>query len=191
MTATGPDGSNRILSGTGTAPDLNPITISVPFSGASLNGNETLVTYTNAVNTGVFKICKASASSLDQDETFLFAWSYTLNGTGYSGVVGLSPGQCGYVTGSLTSTSPQIPVVDNTGAPVVVTVAGDVDTGTWVRGVNYYIASITFAGPGTLLTDSTATAISTFSIGQGTNAITYDNEPCDSNGCTSNTGITG
>jgi len=185
VTATGPDGSNRILSGTGVAPDLNPITVSVPFSGTSINGNETLVTYTNAVNTGVFKICKTSSSSTLLDESFVFNWSYTLNTTSPAGQITLAPGQCGYLNGSLSGTSPAIPVVDNSGAPVTVSVSGDTDTtgGIWVLNGLYYISSISFTGPGLLTSHDTYTGASKFTIGQGTNVLTYDNEACDSNGC--------
>ena len=185
VTATGPDGSNRILSGTGVSPDLNPITISVPFSGTSINGNETLVTYTNAVNTGVFKICKQSSSSTLLDESFTFNWSYTLNGPATIGAITLAPGQCGYLNGSLSGTSPAIPVVDNSGSPVSVSVSGDTDTtgGIWVLNGLYYISSISFNGPGLLTSHDTYTGASSFTIGQGTNALTYDNEACNSNGC--------
>jgi hypothetical protein len=185
VTATGPALDNRILSGTGVAPDLNPITVSVPFSGTSINGNETLVTYTNAVNTGVFKICKVSSSPTLQDESFTFNWSYTLNGTPAAGAITLAPTQCGYLNGSLSGTSPAIPVVDNNGIPVSVSVSGDTDTGTWLLNTNYYIplGGITFTGPGVLTSGNTSTGASSFTIGQGTNVLTYDNEACDSNGC--------
>jgi hypothetical protein len=185
VTATGPTNDNRILFGTGVAPDLNPITVSVPFSGTSINGNETLVTYTNAVNTGVFKICKQSSSSTLLDESFVFNWSYTLNNTPTVGQVTLSPGECGYLNGSLSGTSPAIPVVGNSGAPVTVSVSGDTDTtgGIWVLNGLYYISSISFTGPGLLTSSDTYTGASSFTIGQGTNVLTYDNEACDSNGC--------
>jgi hypothetical protein len=189
VTATGPDGSNRILSGTGVAPDLNPITVSVPFSGTSIKGNETLVTYTNAVNTGVFKICKASDSPTLQGEGFLFNWTYTLNGgTPVAGAITVAPGECGYLDGSGLPYSPPIPVVDNNGNPVTVSVSGDADTGTagWVLNTNYYIlpmTGISLTGLGSLTSGNTNTGASSFTIGQGTNALTYINVACGSNGC--------
>src|ERR1019366_6303918 len=160
-------------SGTGVAPDLNPITVSVPFSGTSINGNETLVTYTNAVNTGVFKICKTSSSSTLLDESFVFNWSYTLNTTSPAGQITLAPGQCGYLNGSLSGTSPAIPVVDNSGSPVTVSVSGDTDTtgGIWVLNGLYYISSISHTGSGAFA-ENPANGDSGFIIGQGVNSVT-------------------
>lgn len=183
-TATGPALDNRIVSGPTTSASGTTVTVSVPFSGEYLDGNETLVTYTNAVNTGVFKICKASSSSTLQGSGFLFNWSYTLNTTTYLGSVTVAPGQCGYVNG--TPLSPEIPVVDNNGNPVTVYVSGDTDAGGIVP---YYISSITFNGPGLLTSASIADSDASFTIGQGTNAITYDNEACNESGCPGGTGL--
>jgi hypothetical protein len=192
VTATGPDGSTRIISGTGIAPDLNPITVSVPFGGVS---NETLVDYTNAVNTGEFKICKTSSSSLLADESFVFNWNYTLNGTTFSSFpygITLKPGQCGWLNGSLNGLSGPIPVVDNTGAAVTVNVSGDTDTNiSYVLGHQYFINSITYSGSGSLTFADLTDGDSSFTIGQGINQLTYDNEPCASNGCPSPTGRIG
>jgi hypothetical protein len=71
VTATGPTGDNRLVSGT------NPVTASTPFGGVE---NETVVTFTNAVNTGQFKICKQSPEPTLQGVTFSFIDSYTVNG---------------------------------------------------------------------------------------------------------------
>jgi hypothetical protein len=183
VTATGPSLNNVIVSGPTTSASGTSVTVSVPFSGEYLDGNETLVTYTNAVNTGVFKICKTSSSSSLSGSGFTFNWSYTLNGTTVTGAVTLEPGQCGFVNGSLNGTSGPIPVVDNTGTAVTVYVTGDTDTGRYVLNTDYYISGITFVGPGSLTSANTYTGASSFTIGQGTNALTYDNEQCNESGC--------
>ena len=185
-TATGPALDNRIVSGPTTSASGTSVTVSVPFSGEYLDGNETLVTYTNAVNTGVFKICKESSSSTLAGSGFTFNWSYTLNGTPESGTVTLAPGQCGWLNGSLTSTSGPIPVVDNSGSAVTIYVSGDTDAGGIVP---YYISSITFNGPGSLTSSDAADSDASFTIGQGTNALTYDNEACNESGCPGGTGL--
>ena len=53
----------------------NPVTVSTPFGGVE---NETVVTFTNAVNTGQFKICKVSSEPTLQGVTFNFTYSYTV-----------------------------------------------------------------------------------------------------------------
>jgi hypothetical protein len=154
VTATGPTNDNRLLSGS------NPVTVSVPFGGV---GNETLVTYTNAVNTGQFKICKTTSEpQIIGGVTFTFAWSYTLDGIPTSGTVGLTPGEC---SGLLAT----IPVVDSSGNPVSVTV-GEAST------AGVYVNTITYAGNGSLVSSNTASGWSSFDIGLGVNSITYDNE---------------
>jgi hypothetical protein len=80
--------------------------------------------------------------------------------------------------------------VDNGGNPVTVVVTGDIDTGTWVLNTDYYISSITHTGSGAFVENPT-TGFSDFTIGQGVNSVTYDNEPCASNGCPSPTGRIG
>src|SRR5262249_46465667 len=52
VTATGPTGDNRVVSGT------NPVTVSVPYFSDPANGGETLVTFTNRVLRAQVKICK-------------------------------------------------------------------------------------------------------------------------------------
>jgi hypothetical protein len=154
VTATGPLGDNRLLSGT------NPITVSVPFGGV---GNETLVTYTNGVNTGEFKICKTTSEpQLIGTVSFTFDYSYTVDGTTTDGSVSMTPGECSGLFGP-------IPVVDSAGNAVEVNVSE-------VATVGDYVASITYAGNGSLTADSTADATSTFDLGYGVNTITYDNE---------------
>jgi hypothetical protein len=156
VTATGPYLDNRLLSGT------NPITVSVPFGGV---GNETLVTYTNAANTGQFKICKTTVLSepFIGSTTFNFTWYYTLDGVYTSGTVGLEPGQC-------SALSANIPVVDSSGNPVPVFVT---------EGYNPLTVetSETLQGNGTnFVANLNAGAYSSFDIGAGTNIVTYNNE---------------
>jgi hypothetical protein len=154
VSATGPTDDNRLLSGS------NPVTVSVPFGGV---GNETLVTYTNAVNTGQFKICKTSSEpQIIGGVTFTFAWSITVDGATTSGTVGLTPGEC---SGLLAT----VPVVDSSGNPVSVTV-GEAST------AGVYVNTIAYAGNGSLVSSNTATGWSSFDIGIGVNSITYDNE---------------
>ena len=93
------------------------------------------------------------------------------------------PGQCGFVNGSLNGTSGPIPVVDNKGNPVVIYVSGDLDNGAYVLNTDYYISSISFTGPGSVTYSNTYLALADFTIGQGTNALTYDNEQCNESGC--------
>jgi len=154
VTAVGPTDDNRLLSGS------NPVTVSVPFGGV---GNETLITYTNAVNTGQFKICKTTSEpQIIGSVTFTFMWSYTVDGATTSGTVGLTPGEC---SGLLAT----IPVVDSSGNPVPVTV-GEAPT------AGVFVNTITYAGNGSLVSSSTASGSSSFDIGIGVNSITYDNE---------------
>lgn len=154
VTAVGPAGDSRLLSGS------NPATVSVPFGGV---GNETLVTDTNAVNTGQFKICKTTSEpQIIGGVTFTFAWSYTVDGTPTTGTVGLTPGEC---SGLLAT----IPVVDLSGDPVSVTV-GEAST------AGVFVNAIAYAGNGSLVSSNTATGWSSFDIGIGVNSITYDNE---------------
>jgi hypothetical protein len=154
VTATGPVGDNRLLSGT------NPITVSTPFGGV---GNETLVTYTNAVNTGEFKICKTTSEpQIIGSVSFTFDYSYTVDGTTTIGSTSMTPGQCSGLFGP-------IPVLDSAGNPVQVNV-------TEVATAGDYVNTITYAGNGSLVSSSTAAGTSCFDLGYGVNTITYDNE---------------
>jgi len=174
VTATGPDGSNRIISGTGIAPDLNPITVSVPFGGV---GNETLVTYTNTVNTGQFKICKTTSATADGSgvllagDTFYYAYDYSVDGVLTTGTASITiplndvPGQV-----TCTSLFGPIPVEQSNGNPVLVEVTEESATGV-------HVESITYAGNGTLDSSNTAVGYISFYLGIGVNSVTYDNEP--------------
>ena len=68
----------------------NPAIVAVPFGGTA---NQTVVTFTNAVNTGQLTICKASAEPTLQATTFNFTYSY-VNGVTTNGTAALTPGQC-------------------------------------------------------------------------------------------------
>ena len=156
VTATGPTGASRLLSG------FDPITVSVPFGGV---GNETLVRFYNAVNTGQFKICKTTSEpQILGNDTFAFTYTYIVDNITFSAVVNLKPGECSDLISSFG-----IPVVDSAGNAVVVNVS-EAPT------PNVAVQLITYAGNGILLTANTAAGTSSFDIGLGVNTITYDNE---------------
>ena len=73
------------------------------------------MTFTNAVATGRFKICKVSSEPTLQGVPFTFTYSYTVNGATVTGSATLQPGQC-------SGLSDDIPVVDQNGQPIPVTV---------------------------------------------------------------------
>jgi hypothetical protein len=98
--------TNRLTS----LPTVNPATVLTPFGGVA---NETVVTFTNAHDTGQFKICKASTEPSLQNTEFLFGWSY-LGGL-FHGSVLLKPGEC-------SGLSVPIPVSDDNGIHVGITI---------------------------------------------------------------------
>jgi hypothetical protein len=168
VTAIGPDGSNRLISGT------NPITVSVPFGGV---GNETLVTYTNAVNTGEFKICKTTTATADGSgvllagDTFDYTYSYTVDGNTTTGTTSLTiplNAQSGVIVCS--GLYGPIPVEQSNGNAVSVTVTEAAYPGV-------HVLSITYAGSGALTASSTTGQYGTFTLGEGVNTLTFDNEP--------------
>jgi len=151
VTATGPTGDNRLVSGT------NPVTVSTPFGGVE---NETVVTFTNAVNTGQFKICKVSSESTLQGVTFNFTYSYTVNGTLITGSAALVPGTC-------SALSAPIPVVDPNGAPIAINV-------TEAATPTVSVSNIAVQN-GTLTAQNTADGTATFNTNQSFSTITYTN----------------
>jgi hypothetical protein len=151
VTATGPTGDNRWISGN------SPVVASTPFGGVE---NETVVTFTNAVNTGQFKICKASPELTLQGVTFNFTFSYTVNGTTTNGTAALTPGTCSSLSGS-------IPVVDPNGLPIPIYVA-EAATPT-VQVSNIAVQN------GNLTASSLANGTATFNTLQGFSTITYTN----------------
>ena len=151
VTALGPERDNRLVSGT------NPVTVSVPFGGVE---NETLVTFTNAVNTGRFKICKVSNEPTLQNVTFNFTSVYEVNGTVITGTASLKPGQC-------SSLSAPIPVVDAQGFTIPIGVSEGANPQTVVS--NIAVAN------GTLVASSLTLQNVTFKVNQGITTVTYTN----------------
>jgi hypothetical protein len=151
VTADGPTGDIRLLTNT------NPVTVSVPFGGVE---NETAVTFTNAVNTGQFKICKVSSEPSLQNVSFNFEWAYELNFTVITGSASLKPGQC-------SSLSAPIPVVDGQGFTIQIGVEEDSNPQTVVS--NIAVAN------GTLVASNLKLQNVTFNVNQGVTAVTYTN----------------
>jgi hypothetical protein len=151
VTAIGPTGASRLLSG------FNPVSVSVPYGGVE---NETAVTFTNAVNTGQFKICKVSSESTLQGVPFTFNYSYTVGGSLVTGSATQTPGTCSGLSNS-------IPVVDPNGVPIPITV-------TEVATPTVAVSSIVVSN-GTATATSTANGSVTFHVNQGFTTVTYTN----------------
>jgi hypothetical protein len=151
VTATGPTGDNRWISGN------TPVVASTPFGGVE---NETVVTFTNAVNTGQFKICKVSSEPTLQGVTFHFTYSYTVNGTPVSGTADLTPGTCSALSGNIPVVDPQgnaIPIVVNEQATPTVAVSSIV------------------VSNGNLTSSDLGSGRGCFTVNQGVTTITYTN----------------
>jgi hypothetical protein len=153
VTAQGPTSDNRLV----TASTANPATVSVPFGGVE---NETVVRFTNAVNTGEFKICKQSSEPTLQNTVFQFTYSYTLGGDPITGTASLKPTQCSSLSGD-------IPVVDANGAPIPVNIT---ETAT----PSVEVSNIAVAN-GTLATDNLGDGTATIYVKQGFTSVTYTN----------------
>jgi hypothetical protein len=151
VSAVGPTGDNRVVSGT------NPVTASTPFGGLE---NETVVTFTNAVNTGQFKICKVSSEPTLQTTTFNFTSSYTVNGVTTNGTAALTPGTCSGLSGP-------IPVVDPNGNPIPIYVTE--------AAVPTVLISNIAVLDGALTATNYANGTATFHTFQGFSTITYTN----------------
>jgi hypothetical protein len=152
VTATGPTGDNRVVSGT------NPVTVSTPFGGVE---NETVVTFTNAVNTGQFKICKVSSEPTLQGVSFSFISVYELPNSGpVEGIVQLTPGTCSALSGN-------IPVVDPNGDPIAI--------GIHEESVPTVAVSNISVANGTLVAQDLASGSATVHVNQGVTTITYTN----------------
>ena len=147
VTANGPAGENRIVSG------FNPVTVSTPFGGVE---NETLVTFSNAVNTGQLKICKVSSETTLQDVYFDFVYV----GDGVQGEVLLKPGQC-------SALSPPRPVVDANGDRPPIYVTENIPAGVDVSNIAVQ--------NGTLSNPNYGTGVATVQLNQGITTITYTN----------------
>ena len=168
----------RLLTGV----TVNPASVTVPYGNV---GTETVVTFTNTVDPTEFKICKQESSSDAElsGSTFYFAWAYFYDGNTYtdSAPVALTIGPVapGLVCSGLIS------------GPPAVTEAGDVvpiaisEESTTIPGVQ--ADSITYAGGGSVVYDSTDggldpvvisdgdTAAFTIDAGAGINVVTYTN----------------
>jgi len=151
VTATGPTGDNRWISGN------TPVVASTPFGGVE---NETVVTFTNAVNTGQFKICKVSSEPTLQGVTFHFTYSYTVNGTLITGSADLTPGTC-------SALSALIPVVDPSGAAIPIVVN---EQATPTVAVSSIVVS-----NGNLTSSDLGSGRGCFTVNQGVTTITYTN----------------
>jgi hypothetical protein len=152
IAAAGPTGDNRLTTGA----TVNPAIVNVP-SGDATNG--TTVTFTNAVNTGQFKICKASAEPTLANTTFNFEFQYSVNGSNVTGEAALMPGQC-------STPSDAIPVVDAAGNPIPLQIFEDATVGVEVSNIATDNGSLTgtdlSAGSTTAFVSSGVVATVTF-----------------------------
>jgi hypothetical protein len=146
--------NGHLLSG----PTDNPARVSVVAGGVA---TETVVTFTDRVKTGQFKICKESPEATLQNTSFSFTYSYTVNGSTVTGNPSVKPGGC-------SGLSLPIPVVDANGQPVTVNVT-EAPTAT-VR-----VGSIVLSGAGSLVTKNEGAGTASFTTGIGNTAITYTN----------------
>jgi hypothetical protein len=151
VTAFGPIGDVRLVSG------ANPVTVSTPFGGVE---NETAVTFTNAVNTGQFKICKQSPEPTLQGVSFTFFYDFQYNQTGIKGDAHLTPGTCSALSGP-------IPVVDQDGNPVTINVAEQATPSVQISNIDVQ--------NGTLTASDSSAGTASFTVNQGITTITYTN----------------
>ena len=153
VTAIGPGHENRLLSGSAT----NPALASVPAGGVE---NETVLTFTNAVATGQFKICKVSSEPSLQGVTFTFSYSYVVNGSTINGTAALKPGEC-------SGLSSAVPVVDAAGHPIPITVTEGYAS-------QVQVSNIAVAN-GNSVSTNPANRTATFSVNQGFTVVTFTN----------------
>jgi hypothetical protein len=145
------------------SPTSNPATYSVTAGGV---GTETVATFTNAVNTGQFKICKLATDTILDGTSFTFDSSYTVNGVTTSNSVQVMPNQC-------SNMSPPIPVINADGSAVDVQVTEEANASAQVH-------SIVVSGSGALISNNLATGTSSFNLGTTDGGVTtdmYTNEP--------------
>ena len=179
FTASGPDGSSRLLSGT------NPITVAVPAGGV---GNESLVIATNRVQTAQVKVCKELndvpvgktwdfTTSIDfGNDSYDYKYDTTLTPTGE----GPSGEACGFLSSPL-------PVIDANGNPLQATVtegtspfgysttSGPIVEPTEIDydGNGNAVSSKVFTAGDT--SDDDGTYFLTANLGQGVNEFTFVN----------------
>jgi hypothetical protein len=165
VSPTDPTGA-RLLTG----PTTNPATVAIPFGGVA---NETVATFTDAVNTGDFKICtqQTSTDANLQGQTAEFDYSYTVDDETSTGTVTLTIPTAGASCSGLIG---PIPVVDANGNPIPVTITEDSVSATSVE-----VTNIDYEGGGTVLSSTPTPAIPpasiTFDIGFGINDVTFTN----------------
>lgn len=153
VSARGPLAEDRLISG----PTENPATVSVPFGGAD---NETVVTVTDAVDTGRLTICKASPEPTLQHVSFEFLYQYTVDGNAVNGVAALEPGAC-------SALSAAIPVVDANGDPVPISIVELPWPTVWVGDIG--------VANGTLVGSDLPSGTSTVNVNKGVTVVTYTN----------------
>ncbi len=165
VSVTDPTGS-RLLSGSTT----NPATVAVPFGGV---GNETIATFTNAVNQGAFKICTAQTSpdANLQGSSFPYSYTYTVNGATTTGSVNLTVPLTGSTCSNIIGS---IPVVNANGTPVTVSVTAGVPSA-----ISVNLTGVQYQGSGSVISapslPSTFPATMSFSLGMGMNVTTWTN----------------
>jgi len=165
VSVTDPSGS-RLLTG----PTGNPATVLVPFGGV---GNETIATFTNAVNQGAFKICTAQTASAAnlQGQSFPYTYSYTLNGVTTTGSVSLIVPLTGSTCSGLVG---PIAVVNTNGTPVIVSV-----TAQHPAAVSVDVTGVQYQGNGSVVSTpplpSLFPATERFDLGTGMNVVTWTN----------------
>jgi hypothetical protein len=153
VSARGPRAEDRLLSG----PTENPARVSVPFGGVE---NETVVTVTDAVDTGRLTICAASAEPTLQHVGFEFLYQYTVDGNAVNGVATLEPGACSALSGD-------IPVVDAHGDPIPIAVVEVPWPTVWVGDIA--------VDNGALVASDLSSGTSTVNVNKGVTVVTYTN----------------
>jgi hypothetical protein len=158
VTATGPSlADNRSLTGYYN----NPVTVSVPFGGVTV---ETIVTFHNNVNFSEFKVCKVNYDGELLNQAFHFTWTATSLLYNYgTQTTDLKPGMCSGIG--------IYPVQDPAGNPITVNIAETL-------GAGYSVAAITYQGSGISIPNQMA-GTDALTLGPGTNILTYDNEDVD------------
>jgi hypothetical protein len=165
VSVTDPAGT-RLLSG----PTANPATVLVPFGGV---GNETIATFTNAVNQGAFKICtqQTSPDANLVGKSFPYSYTYTVNGVTSSGSVSLTVALGQATCSGVIAT---LPVVNANGTPVSVSVTSQVPSALSVD-----IAGILYQGNGAVTSapplPAAFPATVSFNLGGGMNVLTWTN----------------
>ncbi len=148
----------------------DPAYVSVPYGGV---GNETLVTFTDAVRVGQFKVCTQQTSpdaNLAAGQPFVFTYSYTVNGTTTTGTVTLTNPTSG---ANCSAISGYIPVVNANGSAVTVSVSEQQPTTAAVE-----LTNVQYAGNGSVISSPPVPTTSfpatlVFSNGAGINVATF------------------